>query len=289
MSEDKVFRAYGDESGINVGDRYTSVCVVSGEGGVLDCLRYKLDKTLRDKNVDEVKFKKIKRYGSPKAQAAVKFIECTVNDFAANNKVRVDTITVDKEYIGGDNYDYSGKPELERMYYCVLAHIVRRWGYTKWDFYADVNSRVNWRQIVEYLNMTKLQKKVKKPLLIELMSEENPEFEFSGVKELNSAGEPLIQLADLFAGMARFSHEDNGCAKWVDKWKPEEQKELIPYMAGDKKSSQKAKECRYMLIAGVYNLCHRHSLYVSIKTKGYLRTRRHESPINFWPYKRGKY
>jgi hypothetical protein len=289
MSEDRALRAYGDESGINVGDRYTSVCVVSGEAGVLDCLRRKLDKTLREKNVDEVKFTKIRRYEGPMAQAAVKFIECTVNDFAAHNKVRVDTITMDNEYLGGDNYDYGHKPELERMYYCVLAHIVRRWRYRRWDFYADVNSRVDWQEIVEYLNMTSMQKKIKKPLLMELMSEENPEFEFSGVKELNSAGEPLIQLADLFAGMARFSYEDDGCARWADRWKPDEQMELIPYMARDKKSSDKVKECRYKLIAGVYNLCHRHRLYLSIKTDGHLRTRRHESPINFWAHRGGGY
>jgi hypothetical protein len=289
MSEDKVLKAYSDESGINVGDRYTSVSVVSGEAGVLDCLRDKLDKTLREKNVDEVKFSEIRRYGSLVTQAAVKFIECTVNEFAVRTRVRVDTISMDNEYLAGDNYDYGNRPELERMYYSVLAYIVRRWRHTKWDFYADVNSRINWGEIIAYLNVTRLQKKVKKPSLIELMLEENPEFQFSEVKELNSAGEPLIQLADLFAGMARFSYEDNGCAKWVDKWKPDEERELIPYMAQDKKSTQKVKECRYRLIAGMYNLCHRHSLYLSIKTEGHLKTRRHESPINFWPYKRGKY
>lgn len=289
MSEDKVVKAYGDESNINIGDRYTSVSVVSGEAGVLDCLRDKLDRTLKEKNVDEVKFSEIRKYGSLVTQAAIKFIEFTVNDFAVHNRVRVDTITMDNECLAGDNYDCGNKPELERMYYCVLAYIVRRWRHTKWDFYADVNSRVNWGEIVAYLNVTRVQRKVKKPLLIELMLEENPEFEFSEVKELNSAGEPLIQLADLFAGMARFSYEDNGCAKWVDKWKPDEQMELIPFMARDKRSIQKVKECRYRLIAGMYTLCERHGLSLSVKTEGHLQTWRPESPINFWPYKRGKY
>jgi len=37
MDEARVFKAYSDESGINVGDRYTSVSVVSGEAEVLKC------------------------------------------------------------------------------------------------------------------------------------------------------------------------------------------------------------------------------------------------------------
>jgi hypothetical protein len=65
MREGKVFQAYGDESCINVGDRYTSVCVVSGEVEALNYLRDRLGETLRDKNVDEVKFSDITRYERP--------------------------------------------------------------------------------------------------------------------------------------------------------------------------------------------------------------------------------
>ena len=53
MAETKVLEAYSDESGINVGDRYTSISVVSGEADVLDCLRDRLSETLKDKKVKE--------------------------------------------------------------------------------------------------------------------------------------------------------------------------------------------------------------------------------------------
>ena len=158
MEEDKVFEAYSDESGINVDDRYTSVSVVSGEAWVLNCLRDKLNKTLKDEKVKEVKFFRITGYGSTITKAAIKFIECTVNDFAAYRRVRVDTITTDNKSLERDNYGLGNKPDLERMYYVVLADIVRRWGYTKWGFYPDMNSKVDWSEIVSYLNRTRLRK-----------------------------------------------------------------------------------------------------------------------------------
>jgi len=290
-----VFQAYSDESCINFGDRYTSVSVVSGEVGVLNCLRDKLGKTLRDKNVDEVKFSKIERYGSPVTQAAIDFIKCVVNDFAIYNRVRVDTITTDNESLGHNNY-YSGKkPELERMYYCVLANIVRRWNYTKWSLYPDKNSKINWSEIVSYLNMTRLQRKVREPLLIGLMLGENNQFEFSEVEQLDSLGEPLVQLADLFAGMARFSYEENvSCAEWVERWKAEwvgrcedgKQGELIPPTERNNRNITRLKECRYKIIGELYYLCRRYGLYVSIRKKNHLNTWRPKNPINFWSYKR---
>lgn len=287
MKEDKVFEAYSDESGINVGDKYTSVSVVSGEAGVLNCLRDKLGETLRDKKVDEVKFSEIRRYESPITEAAITFIESTVNEFAIYNRVRIDTITTDNKYLESDNYDSANKPELERMYYCVLANIVRRWRFTEWGFYPDINSGVNWSEIVTFLNMTSLQKRVNKPLLIELMLGEDAQFQFSEVEQLNSAEEPLVQLADLFAGMARFSHEDDvSCAEWVKKWKDVKQGELIQSIAESKGNIKRSKECRYRLIGGLYRLCHRHGLSVSIRTENHLKTWRPRSPINFWDYKR---
>lgn len=266
MREGKVFQAYSDESGINVGDRYTSVSVVSGEAEALNYLRDKLRETLRDKNVDEVKFSKISSYGSPYTKAAVDFVGCVVNDFAICNKVRIDTITTDNECLNGEDYDSVSEPDLEGMYYHVLSHVGRRWGCTQWGFYPDENSRVNWSGIV---------------------SSEDAQFQFSEVKELNSVGEPLVQLADLFAGMARFSHEDNGgCAEWVERSRDEGQGKLIPSMAWDKGNIPKLKGCRYKLIGGLYFLCRRHKLYVSLRSEKHLRTWRPQSPINFWDYRR---
>lgn len=47
------------------------------------------------------------------------------------------------------------------------------------------------------------------------------------------------------------------------------------------------KECRYKLIMELYNLCHKHTLWVSIKKRRHPWTRKKNSPINFWDYEKG--
>jgi hypothetical protein len=286
MREGRVFQAYSDESGINVGDRYTSVSVVSGEAEALNYLRDRLGETLRDKNVDEVKFSNITRYERPVTEAAADFVGCVVNDFAIYNRVRIDTITTDNRCLSGGDYDSGSDPDLEGMYCHLLSNVGRRWGSTKWDFYPDEHPGVNWSGIVSCLNMTSmLTAEGNKEAFID-RTDEDAQFEFSEVEELDSVGEPLVQLADLFAGMARFSHEDNGgCAEWVARG-DERQGILMPSMAWDKGNITRLKECRYRLIGGLYSLCRRHRLYVSLRSEKHLRTWRPQSPINFWDYRR---
>jgi len=283
-----VFQAYSDESGINVGDRYTSISVVSGEAEALNCLRNRLGETLRDKDVPEVKFSKVTRYGSPFTQAAVDFVGCTVNDYAICNSVRVDTITVDNECLSGGDYDSYSEPDLKGMYYQVLSNVGRRWGRTKWEFHPDANSRIDWSGIVSRLNMTRM-------LTAEWCREasidridEHARFQFSEAEESDSVEEPLIQVADLFAGMARFSHEDNGgCAEWLERSTDVRQGKLRRPTALDKGNKTRLEECRYRLIGGLYRLCHRHRLYVSLRSEKHLKTWKPQSPINFWDYRRG--
>jgi hypothetical protein len=286
MREGKVFQAYSDESGVNVGDRYTSVCVVSGEAEDLNSLRDKLGETLRDKNVGEVKFSEITRWGWPVTEAAVDFVGCVVNDFAIYNRVRIDTITMDNGCVSGGDYDSGSAPDLEGMYCRVLPSVGRRWGYTKWDLYADENSEVNWSGMVSRVNMTSmLSAKGSEEAFID-RTDEDARFQFSEVKELDSAGEPLVQVADEFAGIARFSHEDNGgFAEWVARGDGR-QGELMPSTAWDKGNITRSKECRYRLIGRLYSLCRRHGLYVSLGSGKHLRTWRPQSPINFWDYRR---
>ena len=286
----QAFSAYSDESGINVNDRYTSIAVVSGEKDILDCLRDKLANIVSAKKIKEVKFLKVTGYGSTITQAARQFLKCTLNEFACNQRVRVDIITMDNQASYCAPLDYSSKPDLEHMYYCVVSHIVRQWQNTQWNFYPDVNSKINWNEIILFLNMTRLhKKKIRNPLLIDLMFAENPRFQFNEIKQLSSVEEPLIQLADLFAGIARFSHEENTkCAQWVTTRKGKEQQELPLNLKNCANIINLAQECRYEIIRELYNLCGKHRLWVSIKSRKHLWTRKPNYPINFWDFQANK-
>jgi len=285
-SQDKIFQAYSDESGINNEDRYTSISVVSGEAETLGWLRDALAKEITDKRIIEVKFAKITSYRSTITQAARGFIASSVNDFAAFNKIRIDTITVDNQYLFSKFSAYNRGQKLEHMYYCVLAHIVRQWNIMKWSLYPDENSKINWNNIINYLNITKLHsRRIKNPLLMQLMLAENPRFEFDEIKQLPSIKEPLIQIADLFSGAARFSHEEKvDCTKWFKNQKNGWQPRMTLGENNIQSSISRTKECRYKIIGELCSLCHRQTLWVSINTKRHLWTRKPNYPINFWDY-----
>ena len=57
-------------------------------------------------------------------------------------------------------------------------------------------------------------------------------------------------------------------------------------MGADKKvkSISQTNRCRYRIIGELYSLCGKHKLWVSVKTKKHLWTRKHNSPVNFWDY-----
>ncbi len=195
-----------------------------------------------------------------------------------------------KQYLLYAFPDYDKEQKLEHMYYCLLAHMIRQWNNTKWNFYPDVNSKIEWGGIIAYLNMTRLHKKPNRnALLTNLMLEENPRFELGEVKQLPSIKEPLIQLADLFAGLARFSHEEDvDCTKWVVGQQDWRRREMQFDQVSNVNKITKTRKCRYKLIVELYNLCGRHSLWVSVKTRKHLWTRRKNSPINFWDYEKTK-
>jgi hypothetical protein len=285
-NEDKIFEAYSDESGTNPDDKYTSISVVSGEDEALNGLRDRLGETLRDKNVGEVKFSEITRWGWPVTEAGVDFLECVVNDFAMYNRVRIDTITVDNGCVSGGGYDSGSGPDLEGTYCLVLPSVGRRWGCTKLGFYPDEHPGVNWSGVASRLNMTgMLTAEGNREAFVD-GTDEDAQFALSKLEELDSAGEPLIQLADEFAGIAHFLHEDNGgWAEWLARGDGR-QGILMPSTARDEGNIKSSTECRYRLIGRLYHLCRRHGLYVSLGSGKHLRTWRPQSPINFWDYRR---
>jgi len=283
MSGMKAFSAYSDESGINPRDPYTSIAVVSGEREALISLRNKLSRIVDEKKVGEVKFVKVVRPKSTLTQAANSFIRCAITDFAICRKVRIDILT---NCNVKDNTNTTIGPPLERMYYVLLSHIIRQWHETTWNFYPDSNSKINWAEIISYLAMTRLHKRrvVKAPLLIDIIMDENPKFRFNEIRQVDSASELLSQLADLFAGVARYSHgEGTRCSQFVENYRGIRQGRLSLFTANNTQI-EPIRECRYRLIGGLYHICGKHRLFVSLKTKKHLWTRYPSYPINFWDY-----
>jgi hypothetical protein len=279
------FSAYSDESGI-FDHRFQSIAVVSGKDEMLKELRHKLQKELETGQIPEVKFSKIIGYSSPIAQAARQFIITAVKGFAANRKIRIDILTwdtLDSRHAVLVRDDFAN---LGRMYYHLLVHVARQWNQIHWNLYPDHNPKIDWDETAKYLNATSLYRtNLQQPELVQVASCE--ELQFGRIEQVDSVRDPLVQLADLFAGMARYSHEDGRqCVQWlesrVSKWQSRF-KGLCPTNSASDVRTRK-RVCAYQLIGQLYKLCRQHKLYVSIREKGYLWTRICSNPVNFWPY-----
>lgn len=175
------------------------------------------------------------------------------------------------------------------MYYHLLRNIARKWNITSWSIYIDKDENVDFDVLRECLNSSIDQIDTGQfPEIIESLEQIK---ELEVVKEISevesSREEPLVQLADLFAGLARFSNEKGvECCEWLAIYGNPDQKPLMDLNSLETNSSEysKSEVCRYYLIGEINKLCKKHKLYVSLKDEKRLQTKNPRSPMNFWIY-----
>lgn len=277
----RIYEVYSDESGFPA-QRFQAIGVVSGPSEHLASLRRELASVLKDKGISEVKFEEVRGY-RPKVEAAFCFCDLAIG-FSAERKIRIDVLIWDLQdsrhaVIGRDDI-----ANLHRMYYKVLTNLGRRWHINEWKLIPDENSAINWREIQDFLNMTRLNRP--RPELLRLFdsSEEYKFFKFSVAPQC-SHKEPLIQLADLFAGLAVFSR--NKGASFVGWLSTEESKHQLVLFDREQDVTEKASKAdlvRFHLLKRFDECCKQKRLGVSVRTRRYLHTFNPENPINFWNY-----
>lgn len=285
LLKDETFGAYSDESGI-FRHRYQTIAVVSGPETVLAQLRSDLRGILSQNQINEVKFALIRTHRAL-IEAARAFSRCMVETSARIAAVRADVITWDMQDSRHAIQGRNSIANLERMYYKVLAHAARQWNQVQWSFHPDKNSQVHWNEIADVLNRTRLAKPVANAQL-PLDSEHLDQFiELTSVEPLDSLREPLIQLADLLAGMARFMREEgHQCIQWLDSWGNKDQLALRHFLhaEGVLDETIRTKQNRFLLIGEFNAHCKRHRLGVSLRDKRCFWTPNPTNAINFWNY-----
>lgn len=275
------FSAYSDESGC-FSEHYQSVGVISGEKGHLSRLRNDLGDVIQEKEINEVKFSEVRTH-RPKLEAAQLFIEKGI-DFAKQRHIRIDVLLWDTH---DRRHSIPGRDDvanLERMYYKVLRHISEQWNHHYWELYPDEGSEVNWHEIKSYLRKTRIPRY--KPHFLCLFDEEAYTINFYDIEPKRSHDEPLIQISDLFAGIACFCRENGDeCVKWLQSQKEKNQQLLFDYE--EPKTTEdpnKIKRNRFVLVGKLNERCKQYRLGVSLKTRKHLWTPEPSNPINFWNY-----
>lgn len=271
-----IFAAYSDES---FHEQYQAIGVVSGKKILLSNLREKLQNILNDRNIKELKFTEIRTH-SPKVKAAKKFIDLGI-EFGKKNIIRIDVLIWDLEDSRHSILDRDDPANWRYMYYKLLRCISEQWNQRNWEFYPDEQSEIEWYEIANYINRTIIPRR--KPHFLTLFDQDIHRINFIRLKQLKSHEEPLIQLADLFAGIACFSRKKSDEC-WVEYNKRKKQQSLF-----NKKTEIEGKLSgtdlnRFKLIFRIYKICKKFNLSVSLRSKKYLWTPDPSYPINFWHY-----
>jgi hypothetical protein len=207
--------------------------------------------------------------------AAERFVDCFM-EHAAQRRLRIDVLTWDTEdsrhHIPGRN----DVRNLRRMYYFVLREVLgKRWpSNAVWRFRPDENTSINWVSLRFYLS------DVREWDTGELLAN----IEIADWAEAHSPQEPLVQAADLFAGLGAYSRE---CFNRHETWQ-----------AGVAQAAKSGADLRRIRIAGLSGSdhprcalltyvdarCKALKLGVSLKSRRGLRTFDPARPVNFWWY-----
>jgi len=283
----KIFKIYSDESGFP-SERFQSIAVVTGDINSCNELRTELKKILDKYELSELKWSSLNAH-KPKLCLAKEFIDISLY-YAIQKKIRIDILYWD---IQDSRHQIQGRDDignLERMYYKAIRHAINMWAQKEavWDIYPDELSYIKWNEIADYLNKTKLGKKVKnKPVLLSLF-EDMEGSAFIKIREVvpqKSHEEPIVQLADLYAGIARFSKEKGEeYFKWL--CNEERKNQLMLFDVEDENNLNTSNKtlARFNILRKLNETCKNYKMRVSLRTYKYLVTKDAKKPINFWFY-----
>lgn len=272
---------FSDESGYNAGTRYGSLAKITGPLESTRNLNETLKKYLKAANKVEFKFNEVKNNAS--ITLAHKFID-TAFDFIRSSKIRIYILTWDKHDSRHTVQNRSDIENLKRMYYHHLHFIKKDWNvFEGWEFYPDQLSAIDWENdVIAFLTNKKIRRNpIEQTELFESLNGIN--IKYRNVKELNSATYPIIQLADLFAGMIRSSRENSDAFyEWFTLEKTKHQVTLFDY----ERQTENSKNILYKFEVMKYFKFKADSLKLGInlsKSK-YFSKLKGGGNINIWHY-----
>ena len=270
--------AFADESNWNQG-RFRSISLVSA--AVEDARKYHIElNTLRKShNKTEYKWKDAKKYHG---------IELVDFFFARCDRMRVDVLVWDIEdsrHVGLRYRD--DKANFARMYYHLLHNVLkRRWpDGAYWNIYPDAQKEVDWEVLEQCLSWKSW---AKEENLFTQCGEVSGFREYYNIQQfccVCSKEYLLVQLADLFAGLAAYSYLAFDKYK---QWKCEQNPTPFLFDVSDcgfepLKLSNSDKE-RLPILHHVKKEASARKMQVSLGSSNGLRTNKPSSPLNFWLY-----
>ncbi|MBX9807013.1 MAG: DUF3800 domain-containing protein [Flavobacteriaceae bacterium] len=279
--EDSDHLIFSDESGWEKDSRFGCLAKISGTYEHTKELNGHLQEILSSHKRNEMKFKSVKGHDAKKV--AIEFYKKGF-EFLNQSKIKIHILAWDKH---DNRHDIKGRSDIEnlkRMYFHNLKVMKNHWKVdTNWNFYPDEFTAIDWKNdVVKYLiDMTLIQKD---NLQFDFFNEfKDIRIKYNNVKELQSDKYPIIQLADLFAGVVRASRlESERFMIWFNS--KENENQLSFFELPEELIISKNLLPKYELMYAFKKLADANKMGISLKEEKYFKTFNCKKNIFIWHY-----
>ncbi|MBD3311426.1 MAG: hypothetical protein GF349_02945 [Candidatus Magasanikbacteria bacterium] len=267
--------AFSDDS-CHVNGRYNSLALVSLQKKDLEAISNSFVELLNESGIKkEFKWEKVKN--AKYRLAGEKIINLV---FKYQAKLRIDVVIWDLEDQRHKNIKGCDDAEnLVRMYYhLVSTTLSRKWPVANncWRWHPDKQSSVCWNLLQDCITTKKHHRTA------DLLNQ-NPNFEQVNLKSVipsESCKYPLIQLADLFAGMGSYSYGHNELYKI---WKNQNTRQISMFDVPKHKFSNGEME-KFTLLSKFDKISKENKLKIALLSTCGLKSHNPNCFVNFWPY-----
>ncbi len=270
------FAAYSDESAIT-GERFGSVSVVSLPRRLEAQVSGALEECLTSSAVSEFKWSDLN--SAKRRLCASKMIDVILKH-ASPEALRVDVVVWDTQDARHAVRGRDDAANLERMFFHLLRTSMTRRASGNWHVFPDERLGADWATLQSCLaSAGAWLRRFDYPLLRDAYSELS--FRVRELTPVQSHLTPLVQAADLFAGMAAFSRKH---ADVFRAWSAATDPQQDIFGQPDQPHLSHRQRERFVLVPQFAERCKALRLGVSLKTNGYLKTMNPAQPLNFWHY-----
>lgn len=283
MPESVSHLAYSDEAYYNK-TRFRSVALVSLGATSSSHIINRFDELIGESGISEFKWEKLRQ--AREKFAAIKLIDETFR-FALGGELRIDVLVWDTQDSRHTILRRDDIANLQRMYYRLFRDaMLYRWpNGSTWNLFPDEHSALDWYSVEDYLDLAGTPAKFGAPLLEPFRSRLKRTYSIQSITPVPSIDNSLVQVADLFAGLGAYSHEEYGK---YQKWCEYENKQLtLGLVLSENQSLTKlsnSEQIRCGVISYLDKLCKRHRLSIALQSTRGFKSHKPNHPINFWVY-----
>jgi len=276
-TSDMEYVVFTDESYITA-ERYRSIGALSFPKKYYAELNSKLKEILRDPDVDEFKWGKLRN--AKYRYCAEKILDCILSELLSK-AIRIDVMTWDTHDRRHKIQSRDDVANFERMFFHLLKFLMlKREKSASWYIYPDERLEISWQIVNDCLNQVgKWRELCTSPLFGDIFSERN--FKIREFQQIKSIAIPCCQISDLFAGLSVFSI--NSYSKYKQ-WELNNDAQFDILLVKENSHFSNSENSRFTILNKLIKQCRCKRLGVSFNTNARLATPNPSNPINFWNY-----